>query len=498
MPINNPQHKRVAVIGSGFAGLSAACYLAKQGYAVDIYEKNDQVGGRARQLTASGYTFDMGPSWYWMPDVFEKFFKDFAREPKDFYQLTLLDPGFSIVFDENDIMDIPNDQVQLDQLFESIETGSAKKLKLFLEEAAYKYNVGMDKLVYKPGLSITEFIDLDIFKGIFKLQLLTSFQKHVRKYFKHPKLIALMEFPILFLGATAADTPALYSLMNYAGLSLGTWHPKGGFAAVIKAMEKLAKENGVNFYLNEAVTSFSIADKKITNLVSTTKNEGYDAVIATADYHHIEELLGDNNRNYTEKYWDKRVLAPSSLIFYLGVNKKIEKLQHHTLFFDEDLAVHAEEIYKTPKWPSKPLFYVCCTSKTDTDVAPVGHENIFILIPLAPNLEDSEALREKYFEIVMERLEKFAKIDIKSAIDYKKSYCITDFISDYNAYKGNAYGLANTLSQTANLKPSIKNKNLSNLFYAGQLTVPGPGVPPSIISGKVASSVLINHLEHKS
>ena len=498
MPISNRHIKRVAVIGSGFAGLSAACYLAKQGYNVDVYEKNDQVGGRARQLTASGYTFDMGPSWYWMPDVFEKFFKDFGHEPKDFYELTLLNPGFSIVFDKNEVMDIPNDKVQLDQLFESIELGSAKKLKLFLKEAAYKYNVGMDKLVYKPGLSITEFIDLDIFKGIFKLQLLTSFQKHVRKYFKHPKLIALMEFPILFLGATAADTPALYSLMNYAGLSLGTWYPKGGFGAVIKAMEQLAKNNGVNFYLNEAVTSFSVADQKITHLVSTTKNESYDAVIASADYHHIEELLEEKNRNYTEKYWDKRVLAPSSLIFYLGVNKKIEKLHHHTLFFDEDLAIHAEEIYKTPKWPSKPLFYVCCTSKTDPDVAPIGHENIFILIPLAPNLEDDDALREKYFDVVMERLEKFADVAIKSAIDFKKSYCITDFINDYNAYKGNAYGLANTLSQTANLKPSIKNKNLSNLFYAGQLTVPGPGVPPSIISGKVASSVLINQLENKS
>lgn len=496
MPIKPNNQQKIAIIGSGFAGLSAACYLSKAGYEVDVYEKNEDIGGRARQMvTENGYKFDMGPSWYWMPDVFERFFADFGKKPSDFYELTLLDPGFSIVFAQNEVMDIPNDQLALDELFESIEKGSAVKLKQFLEEAAYKYKVGMDKLVYKPGLSITEFIDLDIFKGIFKLQLLTSFHKHVRKFFKHPKLIALMEFPILFLGATASDTPALYSLMNYAGLSLGTWYPKGGFVAVINAMKDLAVQQGVKFYTNETVQSFVIDDHEVTQLKSTTKTQDYDGIIAAADYHHIEEVLGDNYRNYNEKYWDKRVMAPSSLLFYLGVTKKIDKLHHHTLFFDEDLALHAEEIYTTPKWPSKPLFYVCCTSKTDADVAPVGHENVFILIPLAPNLEDTEELREKYYHIVMDRLEKFTGTSIANAIDYKKSYCITDFVSDYNAYKGNAYGLANTLPQTANLKPSIQNKKLANFCYAGQLTVPGPGVPPSIISGKVATDVLIKHLE---
>ncbi|WP_316767912.1 phytoene desaturase family protein [Pedobacter frigiditerrae] len=490
---------KVAVIGSGFAGLSAAAHLAKAGYLVDVYEKNDTIGGRARQLrTDNGYVFDMGPSWYWMPDVFEKFFNEFGYKPSDFYELIKLDPGFSIVFGHNDIVNIPDNPIALDEIFESIEKGSSKQLATFMKEAEYKYNVGMKKLVYKPGLSFTEFIDSDIITGVFKLQLFQSFSEHVKKYFKHPKLIALMEFPILFLGATAKNTPALYSLMNYAGLKLGTWYPKGGFAAVIDAMKKVAERQGVNFYINEPILKINIINKNASQVILVNKKaREYDAIVAAADYHHVENvLLGDDYRNYDEKYWDKRLLAPSSLIFYLGVTKKISKLDHHNLFFDEDLKVHEDEIYQNPQWPSKPLFYVCCTSKTDAKVAPEGHENIFILMPLATGLTDTEELREQYFDMIMERLEKHTSESIRPHIDYKKSYCINDFVKDYNSYKGNAYGLANTLMQTANLKPSIKNKKLNNLFYAGQLTVPGPGVPPSIISGKVAALQIRNYINN--
>jgi phytoene desaturase len=438
----------------------------------------------------------MGPSWYWMPDVFERFFSDFGYHTSDFYKLHLLEPGFSIIFKSNEVMNVPNSSAKLDALFESIEKGSSKKLKIFLKEAEFKYKIGMEKLVYKPGLSITEFMDKDVMANVFKLQLLKSFSKHVKKYFGHPKLIALMEFPILFLGATAEDTPALYSLMNYAGLKLGTWYPEGGFAGVISAMQTVCKQNGVNFYQNEAITSFKIIDKSVQQLVSTKRTETYEGIIAAADYHHIETLLGPSFRNYDEKYWESRVLAPSSLIFYLGITKKVPKIGHHTLFFDEDLKQHAHEIYKAPQWPSKPLFYVCCTSKTDDAVAPEGHENLFLLMPLATGLTDSKESREKYFDIMITRLESYVEEPIRNHIDYQKSYCLENFIEDYNAYKGNAYGLANILKQTANLKPTIKNKKINNLFYAGQLTVPGPGVPPSIISGHVAATLLSNHLNN--
>ena len=492
------QQPQTAVIGSGFAGVSAAAYLAKQGYQVDVYEKNTETGGRARQLvTDNGYVFDMGPSWYWMPDVFEQFFSDFGHKAEDFYVLQLLDPGFTVVLGAGKAVDIPANFEELCQLFESIESGSADRLKSFLNEAAYKYKIGMGKLVYKPGLSLLEFADTDLIKGLFKLQVFTSFSSHVRKHFKDPKLIALMEFPVLFLGAMPEETPALYSLMNYAGLRLGTWYPMdGGFGKVIRAMKTVAKKQGARFHTDAAVTALDVQGNHIVHLTSTKGTKHYDGVIAAADYHHVEaDLLQATHRNYTEKYWNNKVLAPSCLIFYLGVNTKVARLNHHTLFFDEDLKQHSHEIYKEPKWPTKPLFYVCCPSVTDPSVAPKGHENLFVLMPIAPDMKDPEAIREQYFTKMMDRLEAYTGTPIRQHLDYKKSYCVRDFITDYNSYKGNAYGLANTLAQTANLKPSLKNKKIHNLFYAGQLTVPGPGVPPSIISGNVAAQQLIKYLK---
>jgi len=488
----------VAVIGSGFSGLSAAAYLAKAGYSVNVFEKNSETGGRARQLVSDGYIFDMGPSWYWMPEVFENFFNDFGYQASDFYELEQLDPGFTVVFGKQNVMNVPADYSALEELFESIEAGSAKQLNLFLEEAAYKYRKGMNKLVYKPGLSLMEFADWELIKGVFKLQVFTSFTKHIRRFFKDQRLITLMEFPVLFLGAMPEDTPALYSLMNYAGLKLGTWYPKGGFSKVIEAMQKVCEAQGVVFHTDSPVSHFHVAGNHIDYITTNHTDRHYDGVIASADYHHVEQqLLDPAFRNYDAEYWSRRVMAPSSLIFYLGVACKIEKLEHHTLFFDADLKLHATEIYKDPKWPTKPLFYVCCPSKSDDSVAPEGHENLFILMPLAPGIEDTVELREEYFKQIMERLEDYAGVRIRAVLDYKKSYCVRDFKADYNSFKGNAYGLANTLMQTAHLKPSIKNRKVKNLFYAGQLTVPGPGVPPSIISGKVSAQLLIQYLNHK-
>jgi phytoene desaturase len=488
--------KRVAVVGSGFSGLSSAAYLRKQGFEVEVFEKNLVPGGRARTFSSDGYTFDMGPSWYWMPDVFEKYFNDFGYSVSDFYELQLLDPGFTIVFDENK-MSIPADYNSLLQLFESIEPGAAIKLDQFMQEAEIKYELGINKLVYKPGLSITEFIDKDILSNIFRLQVFTSFSKHIAKYFTSPKLKALMEFPVLFLGAMPSDTPALYSLMNYAGLKLGTWYPEGGFGSVINAMVTVAKEQGVQFHFNAPVQKILVENSKTTGLLVNDQEHFFDAVVAAADYHHIESrLLPEKYRNYTEDYWESKTFAPSCLIYYLGINKGLD-LDHHTLFFEEDLNQHSEEIYKNAQWPTKPLFYVCCPSKTDDTVAPQGCENLFLLMPIAPGLEDNEDIREHYFKIMLSRIEKHTnETNLAKHIQFKRSYCVADFIGDYNSYKGNAYGLANTLKQTAILKPKIINRKIKNLFYAGQLTVPGPGVPPSLISGKIVAQQVINLFKH--
>ncbi len=480
--------KKVIVIGSGFAGLSAATSLAQAGYEVTILEKNSVPGGRARQFVAEGFTFDMGPSWYWMPDVFEQYFAQFGKKPADYYDLVRLDPSYSIIFGKDDVMNVPAHLDDLYALFERYEPGSSANLKKFLAEAEYKYRVGMSEFVHKPSLSILEFADWRIVASLFRLQMFSSISNSVRKLFKNEQLIQMLEFPVLFLGATPENTPAMYSLMNHADLALGTWYPMGGMFKIIEGMVRLAEEQGVQIRLNENVQSIYVPNGHATKVITQNAEYEADVVVGGADYHHVEQqLLPEHSRQYNEKYWDKRVMAPSSLLFYLGVNKKLDNMHHHNLFFDTDFKQHAIEIYDQPQWPSNPLFYVCAPSVTDASVAPAGCENLFILIPLAPDLEDSEALRAQYFEVVMTRLENLTGQEIRKHIVYQRSFAHNDFKQDYNAYKGNAYGLANTLLQTAFLKPRLRSRKVSNLFYTGQLTTPGPGMPPSLISGQVVA-----------
>lgn len=482
---------RVKIIGSGFAGLSAACLLAHKGFDVTIYEKNKTVGGRARQFKADGFTFDMGPSWYWMPDVFENFFNRFGYSANDFYDLKRLDPGFNIFFGKGNKMPIPKDLEDIYDLFESKEPGSAENLKKFLSEAKYKYEVGINDLVFQPGLSFSEFADIRLLKSIFNMGVFGSFSKHVRRHFKNPELIQLMEFPVLFLGAMPKNTPALYSLMNYSALAQGTFYPMGGMFEIVNAMANLAINLGVRIQTASTVNKIIVKNGKAVGLEVNGEQVKADYVIGAADYHHVEQhLLEEKDRQYSEKYWDSRTFAPSSLIFYLGVDKKIKNLDHHNLFFDEDFETHAKDIYKTPAYPEKPLFYVCCPSKTDPSVSPQGKENLFVLVPLAPGLKDGEAYRENLFNHVMERFERIIGDNVRDFISYKKSYSVNNFIEDYNAYKGNAYGLANTLFQTAIFKPKVKSRKVENLYYTGQLTSPGPGVPPSIISGLVVGDLI--------
>jgi len=492
--MNNSKH--IIVIGAGFAGMSAACVLAKEGFKVTILEKNDQPGGRARVWEKDGFKFDMGPSWYWMPDVFENFFALFDKKPQDFYELKRLNPAYRVYFAQGDVINIPASMNELEALFEEIEPGSSLNLKKFLVQAEYKYKVGMGEYVFRPSHTLGEFIDLNLIRKSFSMQLLTSMSKHVRKYFTNPKLIKLLEFPVLFLGARPQDTPAMYSMMNYADLVLGTWYPMGGMNEIVKAMVKVAEELKVDIKLNTEVTKIDVEDKKVSHVITNKETFKADFVIAGADYEHTDQqLIAEPSRNYDRKYWDSRTMSPSALLFYIGINKKINKIRHHNLFFDEDFEQHAKEIYTTPQWPEKPLFYVCSTSKTDSTVAPGGCENLFFLIPLAPGLEDSDALRKKYFDLILNRFEKITGETIKDNIIVKRSYAMNDFKTDYHSFKGNAYGLANTLSQTAFFKPAIRARHIKNLLYTGQLTVPGPGVPPALISGQVAAKEAIEYFE---
>ncbi len=484
--------KKVIVIGAGFAGLSAATSLSQKGFDVTIFEKNKELGGRARKLELNGFTFDMGPSWYWMPDVFENYFSQFNTTVAEQYDLIRLDPSYAVFFSKEDIMRVPANLNEFYALFEKYEPGSSIELKKFLADAKYKYNVSMSDFVHKPSLSIFEFVDLRILNAALKMDLFKSISKYIHKHFKSRQLIQLLEFPVLFLGAKPNETPALYSMMNYADIVLGTWYPMGGMFKIVEAMVNLAKQQGVSIKNGEIVERINIDNGIAKSIISNGITYEADIIIGAADYHHVEQkLLEPQYRNYSESYWKSRKMAPSCLMYYLGIDKTLKGLEHHNLFFDTPFDLHAEEIYDRPQWPSQPLFYATCASKTDRTVAPEGKENLVLLIPIAVNIEDTEEIREKYFNIMMDRLEHLTGQSIKEHVTVKKSYAINDFKNDYNSFGGNAYGLANILKQTAILKPSLKNKKVRNLYYAGQLTVPGPGVPPSIISGQIVAKEIV-------
>ena len=486
--------KTINILGSGFSSLAASCYLAKAGHKVTVFEKNTQIGGRARQYKKDGFLFDMGPTWYWMPDVFERFFNDFNKKPSDYYQLEKLNPAYEVYFGIGDSAVIPDNLDEIYSLFEKEEKGSSLHLKKFLKQAKNNYDVAVKDLVYRPGVSPLELITP---KTINKLnQLFFDIRSQIQKRFNNPRLIKILEFPVLFLGAKPGNTPAMYNFMNWADFGLGTWHPIGGMFEVIKAMESLAKELGVTFKTNANVEKLKVVNDSVERIVVNGESQNSaDVVLSGADYHHTETLLDAQYRQYSEAYWNKKTFAPSSLLFYVGFNKKLKNVSHHTLFFDEEFDSHAEYIYDTPSWPKDPLFYASFPSISDNAFAPKEKEAATFLIPIASGIEDTEVHREKYFNIIIDRLEKLTNQKLKDEVLFVKSYCINDFVEDYNSYKGNAYGLANTLTQTAFLRPKIKSKKVKNLYFTGQLTVPGPGVPPALISGKIAAESILKHFK---
>jgi phytoene desaturase len=480
--------KKIAIIGSGFAGLSASCYLAQAGFEVIVFEKNEQVGGRASKLVLDGFTFDMGPSWYWMPDIFEKFFGDFGKSASEYYELEKLKPAYQIIF-EDEVVTIGDSLEEICEEFERIESGSSKPLLKFIAKAADNYDIAINKMVYKPGISPMELVSAQTILRVG--QFFSTISRDVRRDFKNPKLISILEFPVLFLGAKPSKTPSFYSFMNYADFGLGTWHPKGGMYKIVEGMQSLAESLGVSFRTNAPVEEILLENSRAAGIKVNGSVTKADVVLSGADYHHTETLLPQGYRQYSEAYWENRTFAPSSLLFYVGFDKKLEGVRHHNLFFDTDFERHARAIYDTPAWPEDPLFYANFPSVTDASMAPEGKETGFFLMPLAPGLEDTPKLRGSYFDIMIDRLEKRTGHSVKNNIIFKRDFCVGDFVSRYNSYKGNAYGMANTLLQTAFLRPGLKSKKVKNLFFTGQLTVPGPGVPPSLISGKLVSELIV-------
>lgn len=481
--------KKIVIIGGGFSSLAAASYLAQAGHQVSLFEKNSTLGGRARQLKREGFTFDMGPSWYWMPDVFESFFNDFGKSAADYYHLERLDPGYQVYFGPQESINISASLEEIYKTFESHEKGSGLKLQKFIKKAQEHYDIAIKDLVYRPGLSPLELVTPTTIKKL--RYFISTIKKEVTREFKNPKLQQLLQFPVLFLGAKPSQTPAFYNFMNYADFGLGTWHPDGGMYKIVEGMVALARSLGVKMHTDSTVEAIEVDTANYAKgIVVNGTFEAADFVLAGADYHHAETLLPPKHRQYSEAYWQKKVFAPSSLLFYVGLNKKVKNVSHHTLFFDVDFDAHAKAIYDDPKWPEAPLFYVNFPSLTDPSMAPQGKEACFILIPLAPGIEDHQNLRDRYFDKVIKRLETLTQQKIRPDVLFHESFCLTEFVEAYNSFKGNAYGMANTLLQTAFLRPKLKSKKVNNLYFTGQLTVPGPGVPPALISGKLVADLI--------
>lgn len=484
----------VVVIGSGIGGLSTACYLADAGADVRVIEKNEQLGGRASRLEKDGFRFDMGPSWYLMPDVFERFFAEFGRTPSDYYDLEHLDPHYRIFFKDGDRVDVTPDLERTKDVFEEYEQGAGEALERYLEKSKENYEVGMEHFVYEDRPRLRDYLDLDVARQARGLSLLGSMQGHVEGYFDHPKLQQIMQYTLVFLGGSPTNTPALYNLMSHVDFNLGVWYPEGGIGAVVDGITDLGRELGVEYETGRPATEI----KGRTGGFEVETASGpipADLVVSNADYAHTEqELLTPERRGYDADYWDERTYAPSAFLLYLGVEGEVDELAHHTLVLPTDWQDHFDKIFEDPQWPDDPAYYLCVPSETDDTVAPEGHSTLFALVPIAPGLEDTPEIRDEYRDRVLADIAANTGTDLRDRIVLEERFTVSDFANRYNSHDGTALGMAHTLRQTALFRPPHRSKEVDGLYFVGGDTTPGIGMPMCLISGELtADAVLDDH-----
>nr|WP_276281121.1 phytoene desaturase family protein [Halorussus sp. DT72] len=487
----NLADRSVVVVGSGFGGLSTACYLADAGADVTVVEKNDQLGGRASVLERDGFRFDMGPSWYLMPDVFERFFGHFGRRPDDYYELEHLDPHYKIFFKDGDDVTVTADREETKATFEEYEPGAGAALDAYLEEAEETYEIGMEHFVYTDRPRFRDYVDLDVFRHARGLTFLGSMQGHVEEYFDHPKLQQIMQYTLVFLGGSPKNTPALYNLMSHVDFNLGVHYPEEGMGGVVDGIVEMSRELGVEFRTDSEVES--ILGSAGNFRVETA--DGFlraDFVVSDADYAHTEqELLPPQSRQYDADYWKSRTYAPSAFLLYLGVEGDVDPLAHHTLVLPSDWNDHFDEIFEAPAWPDDPAYYLCVPSETDDSVAPEGHSNLFALVPIAPGLDDGPATRERYRDLVLDDIAENTGVDLRDRIVVEERFCVSDFADRYNSIEGTALGLAHTLRQTGPLRPGHRSSEVPGLYFTGSFTTPGIGVPMCLISGQHTADAVV-------
>ncbi len=476
----------VTVVGGGIGGLSAAAFLAADGADVRLLEKNEQLGGRASRMHREGFTFDMGPSWYMMPDVFERFFAQFGYEPGDFYDLEHLDPHYRVFFTDGDRVDVTGDREELVDLFESYESGAGEAFRDYLETSQDHYETAMPHFVYEDRSRLRDYVDPEVLRAApVGLSLLGTMEDHVADYVDHPKLRQLLQYTLVFLGGSPHNTPALYNIMTHVDVNLGVYYPDGGLGEVVDGLVDLGTELGVTYETGQEVTGMASRPGGVQVETADLGTARPDAAVANADYAHVErDLLAATERQYGDAYWEERTYAPSAYLLYLGVEGDVDPLAHHSLVLPPDWDRHFEQIFEDPAWPDDPAFYVCAPSVTDDSVAPSGHSTLFVLVPIAPGLSDGTEARADYRDLVLDRLATHTGVDVRDRIVVEEDFCVSDFAERYNATQGTALGLAHTLRQTALLRPSNTSTAVDGLYYTGAFTTPGIGVPMCLISGE--------------
>ncbi|MFM9903819.1 MAG: phytoene desaturase family protein [Pyrinomonadaceae bacterium] len=483
-------NKKVVIIGAGIGGLGAAGLFAKKGYDVTVLEKNANLGGRANIFEHEGFKFDMGPSWYLAPDIFEHYFNLVGEKVEDHLDLKKLSPSYRIFFRNNgESLDI-NSNIDLDTAtFEAIEAGAGDKLRAYLKQSEYQYDVATQHFMFKNYDSIFDFFNKRVMTEGQKLSVFSTMHRFVSKFFKSKKLQQVMEYTMVFLGTSPYEAPALYNLMSHMDFNQGVFYPQGGFYTLIDALANIAERNGAVLRVNSPVDRILVENGRATGVrVEGGEIIDADIVISNADMWFTEtKLLDERYQTYREKYWKKRTMAPSAFIMYLGVSEKLPSLVHHNLLFSEDWRKNFDDIYKDPRLPDEPSLYVCAPSVTDPYVAPQGKENLFVLVPIASDLPITDEQKEVYADRVLALMESEMNLpDLRKKIEYTRIYTVENFAADYNAYKGSALGLAHTLRQTAIFRPKNKSKKVGNLFYVGAGTNPGIGTQICLISAELA------------
>ncbi|MFW6436284.1 MAG: phytoene desaturase family protein [Halococcoides sp.] len=497
--MSQTRDRSAVVVGGGIGGLSAACYLADAGVEVTLLEKTDQVGGRASRLDREGFVFDMGPSWYMMPAVFDRFFAAFDRDRADYYTLDQLDPNYRVFFTDGDRLAIRPDRAHNRALFDSYEDGAGDALEQYLDTAKRHYEQSMDSIIYRDRPTWRDWIDPELLGTLrLGLQLFRSMDSYVESTFEHQKLRQIMQYTLTFLGVAPSRAPAIYSMISHVDFDLGVYYPQpvaggpGGIGAVVAAIADLAGDLGVTIETDREVTAIETDGPGLTVRTADRSVEA-DSVVVNADYAHAErELLDPGDRQYDEQYWDSRTYAPSSYVLYLGIEGETPELAHHTLIMPTDWSAHFEALFDDPTWPENPAYYLCVPSKSDASVAPDGHSNLFALVPIPAGLDDTPEIRDQYRELILDDIATHADIDVRDRIVVEEDFCIDDFAARYNATQGTAMGLAHTRRQTGPLRPANRSSTVEGLYYAGGYTTPGVGVPMCLISGEHAAQAALN------